>query len=458
MKKFEISRINPYTVVTDLVQNAISIVLAGIIAFVSSFVFLTYVAPREYTSTMMLSVNLSGYTSTSTALSLARTVSLAESMDDIFGSDAMIAAAESNMGESVEGRVVAEQLEDTNLIKVSSIESSPEKAHEVLQTIADNHFNVTDSSFNNIIIQIISEPDVPTGPSNTISILSTCVLMAFVAALSVAVLIFLMSYMRDTIKNVSDIELELDGRLFGIVNHLDEINKKLPDAKRRLILTNSLVGYEFTESFRKMAIKIESIYRTKGHKTFMITSTAENEGKTTVSVNLATALVDNSHKVLIVDCDLKKPAVKNFFDNIEHDPNRDFRVYLDEGGDINSFIKHDPETGLYILDNAESCVNSAAKMSDSRFANVIEELKNQFDFIIIDTSPSGITVDAEIISGVADASLIVVRQDFVRVVNINDQIEAISKNYFAGCIFNNVHQLKALKENTVSERTDTVKS
>jgi capsular polysaccharide biosynthesis protein len=83
MRKFEISRINPYSVVNDLLNNILSIILAAIIAFVGCFVFLTYLLPKEYTSKMLVSVNLSGYTSQSTSLSLARTVSIAEKLDDV---------------------------------------------------------------------------------------------------------------------------------------------------------------------------------------------------------------------------------------------------------------------------------------------------------------------------------------------------------------------------------------
>lgn len=463
MRKLELSRINPYTVVNDLLNNVLSICLAAVIAFVGCFMFLTHILPKKYTSKMTISVNLSGYTSQSTSLSLARTVSIAEKLDDVMKSDAMIRVAENVLGESVKGVVDAKQIPDTNLIEVTSTESTPDRAYQVLQTIAENHYQVTDYSFTNVIIRIISNPTLPTRPSNLVSTLTTCVIFAFFAALLVMVIIFIMSFTRDTVKNVSDVELELKAKLFGTINHFKGFGKNLPDPKRRLILSNSFVGYDFTESFRRMAIKIESLYRTKGINALMVTSTAENEGKTTVAVNLAVALAHNSHKVLLIDCDFRKPAVKYFFNHgdtmtdeeKELESQKDFHKFLKEGGNINDFVRYDATNGIYLLHNISSCSQSAERLASLRFSETIRALKKQFDYIIIDTPPSGIIVDAEIIADVVDASIMVVRQDYVNVTSINDQLEAINKNYLAGCVLNDIRHLKFLSgtSNDVVEYT-----
>ena len=68
-------------------------------------------------------------------------------------------------------------------------------------------------------------------------------------------------------------------------------------------------------------------------------------------------------------------------------------------------------------------------------------MKDQFDFVIIDTPPCGITIDPEVVSDVADAALLVIRQDVVSVTDINDQIENINKCYLAGCILNDFMQI-----------------
>ena len=142
-------------------------------------------------------------------------------------------------------------------------------------------------------------------------------------------------------------------------------------------------------------------------------------------------------------------------EQIDIESQKDFHKFLSVGGNINDFVRYDAVNGIYLLHNILNCSQSAEKLASHRFAETIRALKKQFDYIIIDTPPSGIIVDAEIIAGVTDAALLVVRQDYVNVTSINDQLEAINKNYLAGCILNDIRHLKLLSgtSNDVVEYT-----
>jgi capsular exopolysaccharide synthesis family protein len=446
MKNFDISRINLYTICCDILINAWVIILAAVTAFVGAFCYFNYLYTPKYTSTMTVSVNLSGYTTNATALSLARTITIADTLDDVFQSEAMREVVKADRGETNIGSITAAQMGDTNLIQVSVTDSSPDRAYETLFSIHNNYSKVTDYVFNNVIIRTLVEPQMPKYPSNGRSPFAMGVVYAFLAGCVIGVAVVIISYRRDTVKSVEDVERELDTRLFGVVERVKNINRKLPQAKRRLIITNPLVGFEFANTFRKMAVKLESLRRTKSAKTFMITSVTENEGKTSCAVNIAVALAQNGHKVLLADCDFKNPSIRRFFDEVERNENSDFHQYIDNGGDLEYFIKHDPKTGVNLLDCMEHCINSADKLASKRFSQTIALLKEQYDFIIIDTPPCGITIDPEIVAGVADASLMVVRQDVVSVTDINDQIQNLSKCYLAGCVFNDFMQFGKMSE------------
>ncbi len=443
MRKFDITRVNIYTILRDLLHNFWIVALAAISAFVGSVCYYTYIHEHNYVSSMTVSINLSGYTQDATALSLARTVIIAETLDDVFQSEALYDVVSKDIGEPITGTISAAQLKETNLVRISVTDKTPQKAYETLVSVYNNYGKVTDFVFSNVIIRTVINPGMPTSPSGEISAKLLGLLCAVIAGGVVIALVVLVSFLRDTIKNPSDVDKELNTKLFGTVNRVKGISSKLPHAKRRLIITNPLIGFDFANSFRRMAVKIESLRRTKGHKTFMITSITENEGKTSATVNLGVALAQNGYKILILDCDLKNPSVHRFFDKVEHPEEQDFHRYLDNGGDIEEYIKYDADTGVYLLDNAKFCTHSAEKLSNVRFAEVIRQLKEKFDFVIIDTPPCGITIDAEVISNVVDAALMVVRQDVVTVTDINDQIENLSKCYLAGCIFNDVISLKA---------------
>lgn len=445
-KKFDISRINLYTILCDVLVNAWVIILAAATVFVGTYCYISYLRTPQYTSKMTVAVNLSGYTTEATALSLSRTITIAETLDDVFQSEAMREVVKADRGESVIGTISATQMSETNLIEVKATDSSPDRAYETLLSVRNNYNKVTNYVFNNVIIRVLVEPQMPASPSNATSPLLSGIVLAFFAGVAITIAIVIMSYRRDTVKSVADVEKELNSRLFGVVERVKGINKNLPQAKRRLIITNPLVGFEFANAFRKMAVKMESLARTKGAKALMITSVTENEGKTSCAVNIAVALAQNGHRVLLADCDFKNPSIRRFFDEVERNENSDFHQYIDNGGDLDYFIKHDPKTGVNLLDCMEHCINSADKLASKRFSQTIALLKEQYDFIIIDTPPCGITIDPEIVAGVADALIMVVRQDVVAVTDINDQIENLGKCYLAGCVFNDVMQFGKISD------------
>lgn len=437
MNKFNATRFNLYTVITDLKVNLWVILLAIITGFVGGTTYHNYIRPQRYVSNMIVSINLSGYTTDATALSLARTVVIAETLDDVFQSNALRDVVKKELGGKMTGEISATQLGETNLIGISVTDSAPEKAHDTLVAVYENYSKVTDIVFSNVIIRTMVNPTMPTKAKVTTSANTFGVLCAVILAVAVTAAIVIISFLRDTVKNVSDVERELDTKLFGTVHTVKGIDRKLPQRERRIIITNPRVGYDFVNSVRKMTVKLESLKRTKGYNVFMVTSVAENEGKTTVAVNLALSLTQSGNRVLLLDCDFKHPSVHYFFDTVERNVNSDFHTYLTEGGDFAHFIKRD-ESGLYIVDNEEHCKNSSELLSGARFAAALKALKEQFDYIIIDTPPCGIAVDAEVMSGLADAALLVVRQDAVAVPAINEQIDNLSKCYLAGCVFSAV--------------------
>ena len=185
----------------------------------------------------------------------------------------------------------------------------------------------------------------------------------------------------------------------------------------------------------------------------MITSIAENEGKTTVSVNLALALAETGKKVILVDCDFKLPAVYKFFTHTPIADSQELAHYLKgDTDDYTTTVRFDKNTSLYLTGGKKQYRNSSEIINSRRFANFVKLLEEDYDFVIIDTPPGGITVDSEIASEKVDGLLLVVRQDFTEVEPINDYISNINPDKLLGCVFNNVSTLNfAYKSDSDSE-------
>ena len=110
MKKFDITKVNLYSILRDVVINLWVIVLATVTVFTGSYSYTRYVRQPQYTSSMTIAINLSGYTTSATALSLARTVVIAETLDDVFKSAALREVVAQDVEGGVTGIISAAQM------------------------------------------------------------------------------------------------------------------------------------------------------------------------------------------------------------------------------------------------------------------------------------------------------------------------------------------------------------
>lgn len=446
MKEFKTKYLNPYTLLRDLLFNWWVILLAGLIGFSGCHVFNSLFVVEKYTSSTTVAVNLSGYTENATATSLSRTIEIATAFQNVLKSSALVDIVEEELGEKITGTLNVVQKEKTNLITISVTDISPEKAYKTLKLVYDNYHVLTDSAFSNIIISIISPPSMAE-KSNIITVIIHSILTAFACMVLCILLILVISYFRDTLKNPSDIDELLDCKLFGTINHINKKERKYRNKLVGLMMTNPLINYKFSNSFREIAIKLLSLQRTKKIKSVSITSIAENEGKTTVSVNIALALTEMGKKVALIDCDFKLPAVYKFFSNVKIEGTKELAEYLRGNTNYESIVHKDKHSGLYILCGQKRYNNSSEILSSERFEKLLKKLEEDFDFVIIDTPPGGIAIDSEIISEKTSALLLVVRQDFAPVEQINNYISNISEDKLLGCVFNNISTIK-IKHNS----------
>ena len=166
MKAIDFKRANAFTLVMDVVYNLWVIILAGVIGFCACQIYYLAFKKQTYTSTMTIAVNLSGYTTNATSTSLTRTIEISETYQSVLSSNTLKAMVEEDMKQPMTGTVSVRQKGKTNLIDISVTDFSSQKAYDTLKSIYKNYPRITDNSFNNIIISVISSPFLPTSVSN----------------------------------------------------------------------------------------------------------------------------------------------------------------------------------------------------------------------------------------------------------------------------------------------------
>jgi capsular exopolysaccharide synthesis family protein len=166
-----------------------------------------------------------------------------------------------------------------------------------------------------------------------------------------------------------------------------------------------------SESFRKLRtnLKYSLINKTDGPFVLSVTSTISGEGKSFIAVNTASVIAALEKKTVILGLDLRKPSLHKYFDfeNVNG-----ISEYLTGEIDYHSIIKPSSVTNLWVIPAGSIPPNPAELIELPQMAELIERLKQDFDYIVLDTPPIALVTDALLLSSLVDLNLFVIRQNY----------------------------------------------
>lgn len=145
-------------------------------------------------------------------------------------------------------------------------------------------------------------------------------------------------------------------------------------------------------------------------QTILLTSCTPNEGKSTVSFNLAKALADDGKKVLLIDSDMRKSVLASRLGATEKDGKKIFGLshFLTGQNEIGEVLCNTDVSGLYMIFAGPEVPNPTELLGNDYFMQLMDAAKKQFDYIIIDAPPLGSVIDAAILTPVCDGAIMVV--------------------------------------------------
>ena len=328
-------------------------------------------------------------------------------------------------------------LEETNLIVLTVKHKSALMAYRYIQSIMNNYSVVSDFVIKNVVLDVIQSPTIPLMPSNpNRSKLFT--LLGLIAGFAIAILyVAYYSYLKDTVKNSKEASSKLAARLLGTVYHEKIGKERRKTRKNSMVITNPILSFRYTESCRMAASRIRSRLDQKEAKTLLVTSVAENEGKSTVASNIAVSIAQEGKNVLLIDADFRKPSLYKIFD-IDKNQVTNLVAILRSGVGMQKSIVKLKKYPLYFILNNTNTGSIDDVLANNRFRSLIRFSRTKFDYIILDTAPMGLVPDAEGIAELCDASLIVVREDVILAKNINDAIDTLNETNakVLGIVFN----------------------
>ena len=172
-----------------------------------------------------------------------------------------------------------------------------------------------------------------------------------------------------------------------------------------MLVTKKIPRSLSAEAYRSLRTSIKFSLIDKPIKTIVVTSSLAGEGKSTVVVNLAYSLSQDGARVLVIDCDLRKPSIhENFLLANE----KGLTDVLFGKSDLKGVTKK-IEDSLFLITAGTILPNPAEILGSKEMENLIKELKINFDYIIIDAPPILPVSDTLLLVSKADATLIVVK-------------------------------------------------
>lgn len=165
--------------------------------------------------------------------------------------------------------------------------------------------------------------------------------------------------------------------------------------------------FAIVESYKSARTNIMFSLSASEKKVFAVSSYSKGEGKSTVSANLAISFSKMEQRVLLVDCDLRRPNVHNIF-KIDH--TKGLSNVIGKMVSFEDAVKRDVLPNLDILPSGTVPPNPSELMCSSTFVNLINRLTEEYDYIIFDTSPIGVVADALLLKDLIAGFVVVVRE------------------------------------------------
>jgi len=234
---------------------------------------------------------------------------------------------------------------------------------------------------------------------------------AFLGLLIPALIILVKDFFDNSIQLQEDVEKLTTLSILGNVFHSKN--------KSELVVINDPTA-SITESYRTIRTNLQYKFTNDDQKIIGLHSVQPAEGKTFTSVNLASILAMNDKKTVIVGADMRKPRLHHIF-NVKNKTG--LSTYLSGQNEISDILQATGIENLFVIPSGPVPPNPAELLERKMFNTLLSELKQQFDYIIIDNAPVSRVTDGLITSKNTDLNLFVLRYGISK----KDQLKFINE-------------------------------
>ena len=246
-----------------------------------------------------------------------------------------------------------------------------------------------------VVEQRASIPEEPVSPKSTRNLL---------VGLAIGVLLgiglgFLRDRLDNTVKERQTLE-EITG--VGLVGSIPLDKERRKEPAISFDSDNSAIA----EAFRKLRTNLQFLAVDNPPRVIVITSSVPNEGKSTTAINIALALAEGDHNVVLVDGDLRRPRLDKYLDLVG---GVGFSTVLAGRASLDDVLQKTRFPKLTVLTSGAVPPNPSELLGSLAAQKVFAELRSRFDYVVVDSCPLLAVTDAAILAADADGVLLVAR-------------------------------------------------
>ena len=276
-------------------------------------------------------------------------------------------------GEFMVNTIITPEL-DTQIINISYKVENPEIATERVNALSQAFIEESQKLLPSGSAKIMDKALVPQAPITPNKKLN--IAMSFMLGLMLSLgLVFLIEHLNNTIKSEDDVERYLQLPLIGLIPKQNKMVNLIVEKEPKSPVT---------EAIKTMRTNLLFSMENRGLKTLMVCSAGPKDGKTSVSTNIASAIAQTGKRILLVDCDLRRPCVHRHF-NITNNEMGLVDVVL-QGRKVEEVLIR-IDDNLDVITAGIANYNPSELLSSQKMKDFITDMEKKYDYVILDTPP-----------------------------------------------------------------------
>lgn len=328
---------------------------------------------------------------------------------------------------SIAGMINVDTVNDTELVKISAYAPTADDAYNICNSIFKNAQDKLVEVYQIGKVEVVDKVYRPENPIGKGVANKTMIGLIFGFAIG-AVFVFIRNMLDNKIHSGTDVAKKF--RVSVLAEFKKENDTKIKNKKRTVFdqkekIINEKSDFATVETLKSARTNIMfSIPKTEDGKVIVVTSSIPGEGKTTSTINLGITFAQTGAKVILVDCDLRKPRVHRY---LHLERKTGLSDVLCGFAEIDKAIKKNVRPDFDVITSGEIPPNPAELLESKEFENVINALKEKYDYIFIDTPPVSVVADGVIAMRYSNGVVVAAKGDLTTYDCVEKTIEKIDK-------------------------------